>query len=60
MNNLFQFLPQERVNAMNEMNRVDRLHAFEAAISDGQMNLFQKHQELLQFQEKFVKYFWNL
>ena len=36
---------------MNEMNRVDRLHAFEAAISDGQMNLFQKHQELLQFQE---------
>lgn len=34
------------------MKPVDRLRAFEAAISDGQRNLSDKHEELIKFQEE--------
>ena len=48
--NLFQFLPQEKVNDLNDLKPVDRLARFQQAISDGKVNLMDKHKELMEFQ----------
>lgn len=49
--NLFQFLPQEKVNEMSDLNPSMRLMSFEKAISDGRSNLHDRHNELIDHQK---------